>query len=169
MEENTFIKFVYTFFLGILIALFVGLGISTFYPAPEMPEYPNTTWNYDREPTEEERNQQEQYDKAIQRYDEDQRPYSRNVSIISLSIGVVLLAVSLGLERRKIRAISDGIMLGGLFTLLYSLGRGFASQDSQYVFIAVSIALVIVLYLGYRRFVYRPEVAAKSNKSARKK
>lgn len=36
--DNNVMKIVYTFFLGALLALFVGLGIQTFYPGPEMPE-----------------------------------------------------------------------------------------------------------------------------------
>lgn len=44
-------------------------------------------------------------------------------------------------------------MLGGLFVLLYSLGRGFASENSKYVFVVVTVGLVTVLYLGYHRFV----------------
>lgn len=80
-------------------------------------------------------------------------PYNRNVSIISLSAAVVLLALSMFLEGRNIKVISDGVMLGGLFMLVYSIGRGIASQDNKYMFGAVSVGLVVVLYLGYHRFV----------------
>ncbi|QQS18821.1 hypothetical protein IPL68_02020 [Candidatus Saccharibacteria bacterium] len=45
-------------------------------------------------------------------------------------------------------------MLGGLFTLIYSIGRGFASQNSKYVFIAITVGLALVIYLGYRRFAH---------------
>jgi len=34
------IKTIYTLFLALLIALFVGLGIDSFYPKPVRPEYP---------------------------------------------------------------------------------------------------------------------------------
>jgi hypothetical protein len=53
----------------------------------------------------------------------------------------------------KIKIMADGVMLGGLFTLLYSLGRGFASESSKYVFAVTTMGLAIVLYLGYHRFV----------------
>jgi hypothetical protein len=49
--------------------------------------------------------------------------------------------------------MADGVMIGGLFVLLYSLGRGFASENSKYVFIVVTVGLVTVLYMGYHRFV----------------
>lgn len=42
--------------------------------------------------------------------------------------------------------------MGGLFTLFYGLGRGFASEDSKYVFAVASLSLITVVYLGYRRF-----------------
>ena len=34
------LKIIYTLFLALLVALFVGLGIDAFYPGPVMPEEP---------------------------------------------------------------------------------------------------------------------------------
>ncbi len=79
-------------------------------------------------------------------------PYNRNVSIITLSTAMVLLAASLAFEK-KIKIIADGVLLGGVFTLLYSLGRSFASGDTKYTFADVSIGLAVAIYLGYHRFV----------------
>jgi enoyl-CoA hydratase/carnithine racemase len=58
---------------------------------------------------------------------------------------------------KKIKILAEGIMLGGLFTLIYSIGRSFASEDAKYSFLVVSIGLVIVIYLGYHRFVRAPK------------
>ena len=40
--DNNVMKIVYTFFLGALLALFVGLGIQTFYPGTSRP--PGPVW-----------------------------------------------------------------------------------------------------------------------------
>lgn len=56
-------------------------------------------------------------------------------------------------------------MLGGLFTLFYSIGRGFASEDSKYMFIMVSVGLLLVLFLGYHRFVSPRSLQNRSEES----
>jgi hypothetical protein len=152
MEDNKVLKLVYTFFLGILLALFVGVGINTFYPGPKMPEYSTAITTYGKEPSAEETKAQKAYDLKMEKHNKDMQPYNRNVSIITLCAAVLLLIISIVAEKR-IKVISDGIMLGGLFTLFYSIGRGFASEDSKYVFLVISVGLAIVLYLGYHRFV----------------
>ena len=150
--ENNILKIIYTFFLGLLLALFVGLGISTFYIAPTAPEYTYST-SSDKPQTDP---AYRTYNEQSKRYEEDKITYNRNVSMIALASAVMLLIISFGLEKRN-KIIANGVLLGGLFTLLYSIGRGFASQDSKYTFIVVSIGLAIVLYLGYRRFSDHPE------------
>jgi quinol-cytochrome oxidoreductase complex cytochrome b subunit len=153
MEDNKILKLVYTFFTGVLIVIFIGVGISAFYPGPKYPEYPTTANFYGKsEPSEEEIAVQMQYDKDNKAYQDKMKPYSRNVSIITLTAAIILLVVSILFEK-KLSMIADGVMLGGLFTLIYSIIRGFVSEDNKYVFLAVSIGLVVVLYLGYRKFV----------------
>ena len=153
MDDNKLLKLVYTFFLGLLIAIFVGVGINTFYEGPKMPEYPTEAITYSKEPTsDQEALRQQAYDTQYKQYNDAVKPYNRNVSILTLVAAVILLAVSL-ISEKRVKILADGVMLGGLFTLLYSIGRSFASEDSKYVFVTVSVGLVVVLYLGYHRFV----------------
>lgn len=63
MGEVQILKLVYTFFLGLLIALFVGFGINTFYPAPDEPEYPSVLNTVGKEPTDAQVKAQATYDK----------------------------------------------------------------------------------------------------------
>ena len=153
VEQSNVLKLVYTFFLGILLATFIGVGVNTFYPGPTAPEYPNEKQiNYEKEPSAEQIAAQSNYEKQARAYEKSLQPYNRNVSIINLTAAVLLLVISLFVSK-KVNFIADGIMLGGLFTLLYGLIRGFASQDSKYIFGVVAIALIIVFYLGYSRFI----------------
>lgn len=151
-EDNNILKLVYTFFLGLLIAFFIGVGINTFYPGPKAPVFPVELNTYGKELNADELKTQKQWDKTMEQHNNQMKPYNRNVSLIALIAAVILLAVSLAYEK-KIKVIADGVMLGGLFVLLYSLGRGFASENSKYVFVVVTVGLVTVLYLGYHRFV----------------
>jgi hypothetical protein len=90
------------------------------------------------------------------------KPYNRNVSIMTLVAATILVAISLLFEQR-IKILSDGFMLGGIFTLLYSIGRSFAAQDSKLTFLTVSIGLAVAIALGYFRFI-RPQTVPASKK-----
>ena len=153
-EDTKILKLFYTFFLGLLLAIFIGVGINTFYEGPQAPEYPTALNSVGKngELTPEQVAIQKQWDQDTAQYDEAMKPYNRTVSMLALGAAVVFLAVSMVFEKR-IKLMADGVMLGGLFSLIYSLARGFASDNSKYVFAMVSISLVIVLYLGFHRFV----------------
>lgn len=155
MKENSVLRLVYTFFVGILLAFFVGVGINTFYEAPKAPAFPSELNYAKTELSEAQKATQKAYDDKNQQYQDGLKPYNRNVSIMTLAAAVFLLAISVAFERR-IRMMADGVMLGGVFTLLYSIGRGIASEDNKYMFIAVTVGLVAALILGYHRFV-KPE------------
>lgn len=149
------IKVLYVFFTGLLLSVFVGVGIAAFYPAPERPEYPVQLEVKD--PTVAQETAQEQqlrleYDQQTKQFEEDFGIYSRNVSLIALAASLVFMVAGLVLTE-SYRVIGDGFLLGGLFTLLYSVIMGFQTQDNRYQFILVSIGLIISLVLGYLKFV----------------
>lgn len=147
------LKIIYTIFLGLILALFIGLGISTFYEGPTQPEYPTTHYSYgkDGEPTDEQIQKDKQYETLSEQYNDASQTYSRNVSIIALVASLILLVAGLLFEKKNI-VIGGGVLLGGLFTLVYSIIRGFASSDTKYTFIVVTVGLAMALYLGYHKF-----------------
>jgi len=147
------LKIIYTFFLGLLLAFFIGFGINTFYASPVAPPAPDFGYVGKEGLSQEQQAQQTAFDKTRESFDKNHlNPYNRNVSIAALAAAVILVAVGLLLERR-IDVMADGALLGGVFTLIYSLGRAMASQDSGYAFVTVAVGLIIVLGLGYLRFV----------------
>lgn len=155
------IKLIYTIFLALLVSLFVGLGISSFYPGPKAPDYPQTFTNQKEacncQPTAEEIAAIRAFEQEQKNYMEKEQVYSRNVSIISLIAAIIILVSSLTLLNR-IKMIADGILLGGVFTTAYSIMRGLMSEDSQFRFIIVTVGLLIALALGYIKFI-RPKEA----------
>ena len=132
--------------------LFRSVGINTFYTPPKAPEPPVELTYVNKEPTAEEKAKEQEFEKQNRAYMEQMKPYNRNVSIVTLVAAVVLMGSSVLLQKR-IKLIADGVMLGGLFTLFYSLGRGFASENNRYVFLATTVGLAFTIYLGYSRFV----------------
>lgn len=156
------LKIIYSFFLGLLLALFIGFGINTFYQEPKAPEFPPILNQAKENPTPAQERAQAKFETDNRNYTEKQlKPYSRNVSIIALSAAVLLMVISMGLEQ-KFEVLSNGIMLGGIFTLLYSIARGGASGNSKYMFISVTIGLIFTVLLGYKKFnLMQPTVAKK--------
>jgi hypothetical protein len=152
------IKFIYTIFLGLMLATFVGMGIATFYEAPKAPEYPVAL----EKPlpisidapgeTEAEKAARLQYDQDQKAYRAALSRYNRNASLIALGAVIILLVISLT-SFQKLKEISDGILIGGVLTLLYSIILGFMSENNQYQFILVTIGLIIGFVLGYVKFV----------------
>lgn len=149
------LRYIYTFFLGLLIAIFVGVGISVFYESPTQPTcYENINYGLVKEANEEIMAQEKACEKVIQTWEENEgQPYSRNVSIIAMIISVILVAVSFALYSKFNKVIADGVMLGGVFTLVYSMIRGFASTNTKYSFVVVTVALIVAVILGYTRII----------------
>lgn len=152
------VRIAYTVFIGILLATFVGVGITAFYPSPKQPEYPieltkpRPIGSEDKGFTEEEIQKQQENEKAQRKFHKQSQIYNKNVSIIAVSASVIILATTL-VFLAKILFLADGLLLGGVLTLLYSIIRGFQSQDEMFRFIVVSIGLVIALFLGYVKFI----------------
>lgn len=157
------IRIVYSLFIGVLLATFVGVGIAAFYPAPERPEYPvelsipQTKAQEESPEIRTQRIEQEKKQRDFQKLDEK---YNKNVSIIAVVAAIIVLVVSLTLLRH-ILIIADGLLLGGVFTLIYSIIRGFVTNDNQFRFVVVTIGLITALTLGYLKFVKTKEKKSK--------
>lgn len=152
------LKYVYVVFIGLLIALFIGVGIAAFYPAPKNPSsvsiYPKVA---PFEPLSASQSAQLQKEdlkqQAIWReYEFRNQQYNKNVTIIAVLLAVLVLAISLFLAK-SLLIIADGMLLGALLTLVYSLTRSFGTQDFKFIFLVVSIGLVITVALGYFKLI----------------
>lgn len=147
------IKIFYSLFIGILLAIFVGVGISVFYDEPVYPEQP-TELKYDEYNLDEKQRQQlwQAYDEEVAAFEKEEiQPYNRNVSIIAIVASVVLLGVGMAVLG-KVSVIADGMLLGGVFTLFYGTMRGMATESDVFRFIVISVALAIAIALGYWKF-----------------
>ncbi|RLI44556.1 hypothetical protein DRO61_12030, partial [Candidatus Bathyarchaeota archaeon] len=96
--------------------------------------------------------EQEAFDEVLKTYGEKMEKYNRDVSIISLVAAILILMISLMLFR-KLLIIADGLLIGGVVTLLYSVARVFGSGDDKLRFLVVSVGLAVSLILGYLKFI----------------
>lgn len=152
------LRIIYTLFIGLLLATFVGVGIAAFYTGPKFPEPPAILKYCSSEITQDAskytqfRQQAEKHDKEVKVYEAKAQTYNRNVSIISLVAAILILITSLTLLR-KISLIADGLLLGGVLAAMYSIIRGFGTDDNMFRFVVVSVGLAISLLLGYLKFI----------------
>lgn len=142
------IKVVYTVFVGILVATLVGVGIAAFYPGPERPEIEPVP----REIVVSEEEREIINEAEIKRdreewkaYEDRLKIYSRNVSIVAMVLAVVIIAIGVALAKEF---YADGMALGGVLTLVYSIIQGFQVDDNQFRFAVVLVSLVVTLVLG---------------------
>lgn len=156
MKDNFILRISYTVFLGLLLATFVGVGIAAFYKAPKMPEQDVVARPVmiedDSTKSAQVSKEDIRYQREWKEFNDKQKIYDRNVSATALGFSVVYIVLGL-LFFKQIFIISDGLVLGGVFTLLYSIARGFNSQDEMFRFFVVTVGLIIALFLGYTKFV----------------
>jgi uncharacterized membrane protein len=157
-SKYSVLKAIYVVFLGLIIALFCGLGVAAFYQQPNGPKEPIATAQTVEQKQGQAVNQAEvDYQNAYRKYEEEKlKPYNRNVSIITLVLATIILVVSLLLSA-KLPILSDGILLGAVFTLIYSIIRGISAGNPRFTFIIVSVGLAITIFIGFWKFLRKPK------------
>lgn len=179
-KRGSGLQTIFSFFLGLMVAAFVGVGVYTFHPPPES--------KFDRQIVE--LNRQEQAIRNSRAPDEltdtersriqeltDERnemidaarvsleAWGRSTSIILIAFATLAMAVSL-VRADQLSVISNGLLLGGVFTMVYGVGWIVATDTSVARFFVMTAALAITLGLGYIRFVKRqPALAAAAEPS----
>jgi len=152
------LKYVYVVFIGVLLSLFIGVGIAAFYPGPKAPEanyYPAKNF-YNTPPSATEAAELRKEDMKQQKiwtdFQKETEEYNKNVSIIAVVLSVIILIISFVLSK-KLLFIADGLLLGGLLTLIYSIIRSFNSRDFKFMFVVVTVGLLVAIFLGYTKFI----------------
>jgi len=165
---------IFSFFLGLMVTAFVGVGVYTFHPPDKGLE--QQLLELDREeqaaglgrpmdePTDAERAlMQERMDArnaAMDAHREARDGWGRSTSMILIALATLVMVISL-VRADQLPVISNGLLLGGVFTMVYGVGWIVVSDTSLTRFLVLTVALAITLGLGFVRFV-RPRTAGKS-------
>lgn len=173
------LRTIFSFFLGLMFTAFAGVGVYTFYPPPGDLDQQTRELNrreqeirnarpddqltaQDRAEIQElTRRRNELQDAA----EEAARPWGRSTSIILMVVATLAMAVSL-VRADQLPVISNGLLLGGVFTMLYGVGWIIATDTSVARFVVMSAALAITLGLGYVRFVRRGKATPSADGAA---
>jgi hypothetical protein len=165
--RSTGLQTIFSLFLGLMVTAFVGVGVYTFHPPPDL-EYDSRLEAIDqkeqalwqsRNPEEQSAADREEIRRladerrVIMKVEQKEREsWGRTTSIILITFATLAMAVSL-VKADQLPVITNGLLLGGLFTMVYGVGWIVATDQSIARFIVITIALVITLGLGYVRFV----------------
>ena len=162
------LRTIFAFFLGLMLTAFVGVGVYTFHPPPQQfdkalrdlgrkeqalreKRAPNELTSADRDSLQAiERRRNEVIDAAAAA----RIPWARTTSIILIVVATLAMAGSL-IGPDRLLVISNGLLLGGVFLMLYGVGWMIATDTSVARFVVITIALAITLALAYARFVRR--------------
>lgn len=160
------IKIIYSVFLGILLCLFVGVSVSVIYEQPARPKEPDIIRYSDTDQlNEQQRVAQIEFEQKLEQFDtEKMRPYNRNASIIILAAAMIFLAIGV-IYAERFEVIADGFLLGGIFTLLYGIGRGLMTDSDAFRLIILTVSLIMAIGLGYWKFVKPKEESSKTPKN----
>ena len=124
MKGNGALQIIFAFFLGLVVVAFVGIGVNTFYPEPAYTgDYGATVYSNWRLIT----------------------------GIILLILATVILVISLALPAHQ-AVITNGLLLGGVFTMIYAVGMTVTSDQSIWRFVVVAVALLVTIAIGYLKF-----------------
>jgi hypothetical protein len=125
MRTNNALQIIFAFFLGLVVVAFVGIGVNTFYPEPAYV---------------------------------DGRPeyagWQLTTGIILLVCATIILAVSLFLPEAQ-GVLSNGLLLGGVFTMIYAVGVTVSSSASVLRFVVAAVALAVTIAIGWLKFARR--------------
>lgn len=171
---------IFSFFLGLMVLAFIAVGVNTFYQSPQD--------RYNKEQTDLSR-QMEQLNvkgspdtlsasdkarferlqaemNALQdKISAEMQGWGLNTSIILIVYATIVMSVSL-IRSEQLRVISNGLLLGGLFSMLYGAGWVIFSGQGTMRFVVILVAFAITIALGYAKFVRGRAVAAPATSAA---
>ncbi len=168
-RQHGALQTIFSFFLGLMVVAFVGVGVNTFYPGPNekyrrsMQELSRRQESLDRKkapgtftPSESASldSLRLQMDALQDKQQTEMKDWAKVTSIILVLFATLVLATSL-LLAEQLRVISNGLLLGGLFTMIYGVGWVIFSGNSVARFWVITLALIVSIGLGYLKFVSR--------------
>jgi len=167
-RQHYALQTIFSFFLGLMVLAFIGVGVNTFLPSPAEQHQEeqraiqrkmeainikmSPTKSLDATQQAEMEKLQKQQNVLQDKIDAEMKAWARTTSIILVIFATLILVVSLALNE-KLRVISNGLLLGGLFTMVYGVGWVIFSGNSVARFVVIAFALAVTIGLGYVKFV----------------
>lgn len=134
MKATQLLQVIYSFFLGLVVLAVVAISLNTFWPRPPWPSAAENS------------------DAVLAEYDRAVEAWTLTTSVALLVAATMILAISL-IRSNRLAVISNGLLLGGIFTMIYAVGMSAGGERSIPRLIVVVIALIVTVAVGYLTFV----------------
>ena len=167
-KQRDALQTIFSFFLGLMVLAFIGVGVNAFYQSPAEKDTPQMQKLSRRQQalelktspnTARSASDQVELDRIIaqqnalqDRQQAQMEVWARNTSIVLILFATAVMGVSL-VRSEQLRVISNGLLLGGLFTMVYGSGWVVFSGSSTARFFVILFALAVSLGLGWLKFV----------------
>ena len=152
---------------AIILGALVNLGIAAFHPAPVMPDYnaivkPAPAYPYPAPCAvgdkacaakvdaynAEQQKQQEEFNRQQQAYEAQLKIYNRDVFIIANVAGIVIFIAGFWMlfaTAIAAQSVPIGVMIAGLWSIIYGYMRGWGSTNDQLkFFVGLVIAALVI-------------------------
>lgn len=179
-RQNYALQTIFSFFLGLMVLAFIGIGVNTFYESPDQRNQPELDKLYRQQeqinraavgkaftPAQEAENAavQEKIDALQKDLEAKRQIWARNTSIVLIVFATLVMGISL-IRSEQLRVISNGLLLGGLLTMIYGSGWVIFSGQSTARFAVIVFAFVVTLALGYLKFARQHDEASEASMAA---
>jgi hypothetical protein len=179
-RQHYALQTIFSFFLGLMVLAFVGVGVNTFYPSPtsqnekaqlaisrqiDAINAANQNKSLDATAQAQIKRLEDQQNALQDKIDAAMKDWARNTSIVLVLFATLVMGVSL-VRSEQLRVLSNGLLLGGLFTMLYGTGWVIFSGNSTARFVVIAFALLVAIGLGYLKFVRGRAVPAETPTAA---
>lgn len=167
LRQSAGLPTIFGIFLGLMVTAFIGVGVYTYYPSPaerhserirelnrqqqaiaasKAPEALTADDRARMQALTDER------DGLLDDNHEAARGWGLRTSMILIALATLTMAVPLA-AAPQVPVIGNGLLLGGVFTMIYGVGWIVTTETSGARFAVITGALLITLAMGYVRFV----------------
>ncbi|MGV8083134.1 MAG: hypothetical protein AB2L09_05840 [Coriobacteriia bacterium] len=166
-RQNNALQMIFSFFLGLMVVAVIGVAVNTFYEQPTQKYEDELQKLYRQQESLSVKNSggdmsaedQAKYDAIMDQIEDLSKEqqsatelWARNTSIILIVCATLVMVVSL-VRSDQLRVISNGLLLGGIGTMVYGTGWGLFGGSSLVRFFVILFAFVVSVGLGYLKFV----------------
>jgi hypothetical protein len=121
------LQIVFSFFLGLVVVAFVGIALNTFYPEPASSSNDAGAWDTWRLVT----------------------------GTLLLVCATLVMVASMLIRTDNIPVITNGILLGGLFTMIYAVIMSLSATNDWARLAVIAGAFVVTVGVAYWKFAVR--------------
>jgi RsiW-degrading membrane proteinase PrsW (M82 family) len=136
--------------IGVIFLMFCVFGTKLIYEIPKYDDYCNLSKfspAINISNASEIQIQDNYYNECTNKYELANKNYSKNMFIISLIIGLLIIIFSVIFI--EINSVSGGLMFGSLMFIIYGTSRYWNYMDDLLRFIILGISLGVLIYIAY--------------------